>query len=346
MNIELKYLEVLKQLLHLSNEPHRLKPERTGTGTYGQFGTFFEHDMKLGFPLLTTKKVHFKSIVTELLWFMRGQTDLKTLLKDKNTIWVGDAYKKYLRTPGMIELSEDAFINKILEDEDFSRTWGQLGPIYGAQWRGYDIEKNPDLVEYIVNGSEKYGKKSIPALNFEDQLSDAIHQLRTNPYNRRILVDSWNSNAMPLMTLPPCHVLYQFYVDPMSNQEKKANPGYHQKLSLMWYQRSADTFLGVPFNIASYGLLLELVARMVPGTKADMLKGCLGDTHLYSNHLDAARLQISRQPLELAKIQIDTESIDFSGSLDEILSQINDPMVQIQLDGYTSHSVIKAPLSN
>jgi thymidylate synthase len=217
--------------------------------------------MSLGFPVLTTKKVHFKSIVSELLWFMRGQTDLRTLLQQKNTIWVGDAYKRYVRHAEIlysIPLTKDQFIERILEDDDFSEKFGECGPIYGAQWRGYNAITNPKLVKHI----QKIDPDAKCTLN-NDQLADAIAKLRTNSYDRRIIVDSWNPEAIPFMVLPPCHLYFQFFVRPMSNQEKKRNQGYHQKLDLIWFQRSVDTFLGLPFNIASYALLLELIARMI-----------------------------------------------------------------------------------
>ena len=147
------------------------------------------------------------------------------------------------------------------------------------------------------------------------------------------------------MVLPPCHLYFQFFVRPMSNQEKKRNQGYHQKLDLIWFQRSVDTFLGLPFNIASYALLLELIARMIPGTIPGDLKCSLGDTHIYSNHIEAAKLQLSREPFDLPKLQLSSD-IKFDGTINDLLVSITEPDVQIQLDGYFSHSKIQAELSN
>lgn len=357
MNIEHQYLNVLKELLQISTQPHQLKSDRTGTGTYGKFGHFMEHDMSMGFPLLTTKRVHFKSILSELLWFMRGQSDVRTLLKQNNTIWVGDAYKKYskigatadqkfnkwMRTndDGSLSLfTRDQFIDQILTNDEFSKKWGQLGPGYGPQWRGYDNNRNPDLVDYLYNESD-----NVSLYKNVDQLDEAIWKLRNTPNDRRIIVSSWDPETLHMTMLPPCHNMFQFGMNQMSNQEKKANPGYHQKLSLMWNQRSSDTLLGIPFNIGSYATLLEIVSRMVPGTKADKLKCSHGDIHLYSDHIEAAKIQVNRQPLPLPTLVFD-DNINFSGTLDEMLKSITDPFMQIQVNNYSSHSKIVAPLSN
>ena len=338
MNAEEQYLKLLKQLVDKSNEPHQLRGDRTGTGTYALFGAELKHDMKLGFPLLTTKRVHFKSILSELLWFMNGRTDLRTLLEQKNTIWVGDAFKKYstvgatadqdfnkwMRTndDGSLSLfTRDQFIEQILTNDEFSEKWGQLGPVYGKQWRQIDS-----------------------SLGNIDQLSNVIEKLRTNPYDRRLIVNSWNVAELDEMILPPCHLMYQFFVEPMSRQEQKRYPGFEKKISLHWVQRSVDMFLGASFNLASYGLLLELVAKMT-GYMPDKLSSTLGDTHLYSNHIEQAKIQINRQPLPLPTIMIDP-SIKFDGTVNEMLASITEPEMQIQMMDYMSHSKLSAPLSN
>ncbi len=341
MNIEEQYLHVLKQLVHKAGQT-KCKEDRTGTGTFSTFGVQLRHNMQLGFPLLTTKKVHFKSVLSELLWFLRGQTDLHTLLKDKNYIWVGDAYKKYTKhqeKENLDSLSKEEYIQKILDDEEFSDKFGQLGPIYGAQWRGYTNESNQKLVKYIENISPE--SKSILEV---DQLHNVIEELRLNPDSRRLLVDSWNPEDLHLMTLPPCHMNFQFYTEKMSNQEKKRHQGFDRKISLHFYMRSWDIFLGAPFNIASYALLLEIVAKMM-GYLSNELIVTSGDTHIYSNHIDAAKLQISREPFDLPKLQLSSDII-FDGTINDLLVSITEPDVQIQLDGYFSHSKIQAELSN
>jgi thymidylate synthase len=324
MNIEEQYLNVLKQLVHKAGQT-KIKADRTGTGTFSMFGVQLRHDMKLGFPLLTTKKVHFQSVLTELLWFLRGQTDLRTLLKDKNYIWVGDAYKKYRlhqESNNLDILTREEYIEKVLEDDNFANEFADLGKIYGAQWRG-------------TNGAN----------NGIDQLHNVIEELKTNPNSRRLLVDSWNPVDLPEMTLPPCHMMFQFYTEEMSNQEKKRYEGFERKISLHFYMRSWDVFLGGSFNIASYALLLELVAKMT-GYLPDELIVTSSDTHLYSNHIDQAKLQLSRKPFPLPTLNLDESTIKFDGTLDEMLESITNHRSQIQLDGYLSHSKIEAPLSN
>jgi thymidylate synthase len=344
MSNEHQHLSLLKTLVNKADKDLSIRDDRTGTGTYGNFGVNLRHDMSLGLPIFTTKKVAFRPIVSELLWFMRGQTDLRTLVKDKNTIWVGDAYKRYLKfmseeNPSLAPLTEEQFIQEIIDNNEFSEKFGQLGPIYGGGWRGYDVKTNPELVSYLMDFPE------VPSTFQIDQLNNVVEKLRTNPNDRRILVNAWKPESLSAMILPPCHMMFQFYVEQMSNQEKKRNPGYHQKLSLKWYQRSADSFLGSPFNCGSYGLLLEMIARMVPGTKADQLFGSFGDYHLYSNHIEQSKLQVSREPMPLPKIMF-SDDIKFDGTLDEMLASITDHRRQIQLDGYMSHSAIHAPLSN
>jgi thymidylate synthase len=300
------------------------KSDRTGTGTISVFGRQIRHKMSEGFPLLTTKKMPFKTIVTELLWFLRGDTNIKYLVDNNCHIWNGDAYKNFLnQREGKLSRppSQEEFINKIKTDDEFAKKWGNLGKIYGAQWRGW---RNPN---HIKEGSTYYSE--IGNFNnfrqdiydeykshFEiDQIQNLINDLKTNPDSRRLMVNAWNVGELDQMVLPPCHYGFQVYTRELSYSERRkyrANTigtNYNQTendfydldkyniptraISLMWNQRSVDTFLGLPFNIASYGLLLEIIAKevnMVP----DELIGNLGDVHLYSNHIEQAKEQIGR----------------------------------------------------
>ena len=270
------------------------KKDRTGTGTKSIFGATIRHDMSEGFPILTTKKVAFKTMVTELKWFLKGDTNIKYLVDNGCNIWNGDAYKKYckLQVPHDHFETQEEFIELIKTDDEFAKKWGELGPIYGDLWRD-------------INGI--------------DQLENLITGIISNPDSRRHLVDSWNVEDLNKMTLPPCHYSFQCYV---------ANG----KLSLMWNQRSADLFLGVPFNISSYGLLLLLLCketRLEPGE----LIGNFGDVHLYTNHLDQAEEQRDRYSYDLPEAKVMCFDI-YRGDFD------------VELVNYESHPAIKAPLSN
>ena len=304
------------------------KTDRTGTGTISVFGRQIRHKMSEGFPLLTTKKLHWNSIVTELLWFLRGETNIKFLLDYDCNIWNGDAYKRYERantwelqdTPPMNE-----FIKRIKEDETFRKTWGELGPIYGKQWRDW---------------------------NGIDQIQNLINDLKTNPDSRRLIVSAWNVGELDQMVLPPCHYGFQVYTRPTTREEKIVHPGKYRAISLMWSQRSVDTFLGLPFNIASYGLLLEIIAKevnMIP----DELIGNLGDVHLYSNHIEQAKEQIGRTPYALPTVEITERNWYMHEKVKEHLGEktLDEKLKNYRPDcfeliGYESHPKIKAPLSN
>ena len=288
------------------------------------FGRQIRHNMKDGFPLLTTKKMFWKGIVTELLWFLRGDTNIKYLVDHAVHIWTGDAYKKYSEHfIGYEDVpNKEWFIDQIKTDIEFANRWGELGPVYGKQWRRWktfrkvttNIPSNPtDSVDYI------------------DQITDLINELKTNPDSRRLMVSAWNVGELDSMTLPPCHFSFQCYV-----REGKY-------LSLMWNQRSVDTFLGLPFNVASYGLLLEIIAKevnMIP----DELIGNLGDVHLYQDHLEQAREQIGREPYDLPTLKI-REDIPEHGNEDVDPIPWYSPS-DIIIENYQSHPHIKAPLSN
>ena len=297
--IEEQYRGLLGSLLHNSNK----KADRTGTGTHSIFGRQIRHDMKQGFPLLTTKKMAVKTMMTELKWFLKGDTNIKYLVDNGCNIWNGDAYKAFKSTfspmPGIQSSlpSQDEFINKIKTDNGFAQKWGELGPIYGKQWR-------------------LWGTDTVSI----DQIQDLISEIRTNPDSRRLMVSAWNVGDLPTMALPPCHYGFQCYV----------RDGKY--LSLMWNQRSVDTFLGLQFNIASYAALLCLIAEEV-GMIPDQLIGNLGDVHLYSNHVDQAMEQISREIYDLPTVSFKNINI-LDGEFD------------YEVHDYKYHPSIKAPLSN
>jgi thymidylate synthase len=325
-NIEHQYLKLLKDIL----DNGVTKQDRTGTGTLSVFGRQIRHDMKLGFPLLTTKKMFWKGIVTELLWFLRGDTNIKYLVDNDCHIWDGDAYQAYLKNwkpQPVVEnelhwleqelvsdrpLPKDMFIHCIKTDDEFAKKWGELGPVYGKQWREWNRYKW-DKIDFDTR------------IEYVDQIENLINDLKTNPDSRRLMVSAWNVSELDQMTLPPCHYGFQVYTRELSLEERRKLAKYDSEfvspmmveswdrnniptraISLMWNQRSVDTFLGLPFNIASYGLLLEIIAKavnMVP----DELIGNLGDTHLYSNHIKQAKEQLTREPYPLPTLNINTE---------------------------------------
>ena len=320
--IDKKYQELLVDIITNGKG----KKDRTGTGTRSVFGRQIRHHMRDGFPLLTTKKMAIKTMMTELKWFLKGDTNIQYLVQNGCNIWNGDAYKNY--TSFMDDLTQEEFIEKVKTNDGFAYEWGELGPIYGKQWR--------DWYE-------------------TDQIRNLIDGLKDNPDSRRHMVSAWNVNDLEGMVLPPCHYGFQIYTRELNLDERidyyngSSDPlnrssdyfDWHmdiydvpkREISLMWNQRSVDTFLGLPFNIASYATLLMLLAEelnMVPGE----IIGNLGDTHLYVNHLDQAQEQIDRDPhpylptLKLSNVDILNGEFDY-----EVLH-------------YHSHPPIKAPLSN
>jgi thymidylate synthase len=331
-HLDLDYQTLLQDIL--SNGTR--KQTRNGE-VLSVFGRQIRHKMQDGFPLLTTKKMYFKGIVTELLWFLRGDTNIKFLVDNGCHIWGGDAYKRYwFNWRPMLEdcgenltpHTQEEFIERIKTDTEFAKKWGDLGPVYGKQWRswGYDSDKWREEYKKLQFGSkeeiEHLGKKGI------DQIANLINELKTNPDSRRLMVSAWNVGEIDQMTLPPCHYNWQCYV-----REGKY-------LSLMWNQRSVDTFLGLPFNIASYGLLLEIIAKevnMVP----DELIGNLGDTHLYLNHVEQAWEQIGREPYTLPTLKIEDEVKWSEGDCLPYYSPSD-----FTIENYRSYPTIKAPLSN
>ena len=307
-SIEEQYRGLLGSLLHNSTS----KDDRTGTGTLSLFGRQIKHDMKHGFPLLTTKKMAVKTMMTELKWFLKGDTNIKYLVENGCHIWNGDAYKRFTYYTDE-NTSMDRFIELIKTDAEFAEKWGELGPIYGKQWRSW---KGDTWEEGNTDGTDG----SYLQTEYVDQIQNLINELKTNPDSRRLMVSAWNVGDLYLMTLPPCHYGFQCYV----------RDGKY--LSLMWNQRSVDTFLGLPFNIASYAALLCLIAEevnMIP----DQLIGNLGDVHLYSNHIDQAMEQISREMYDLPTISFSNVNI-LDGEFD------------YEVHDYKYHPSIKAPLSN
>jgi len=292
------------------------KKETRNGGTISVFGRQIRHSMKDGFPLLTTKKMAFKTMVTELLWFLRGDTNIKYLVDNNCHIWDGDAYKKYEKAyekDNSVGLSllvarmdgkstyrkptKEQFIDMIQADDEFAKTWGELGPIYGKQWRSWGERRHDSIDnEYFIG---------------IDQITNLINKLKNNPDDRRMIVTAWNPSEVESCVLPPCHYGFQVYTRELSNYERNkiANLSTHDYLSdkildehniptraisLMWNQRSVDTPLGLPFNIASYGLLLEIIAKIV-NMVPDELIGDLGDVHIYSNQIDGVKEQIGRK---------------------------------------------------
>lgn len=320
------------------------KDDRTGTGTISVFGRSIRHNMSDGFPLLTTKELNFRNIWTELVWFLNGDTNIKYLVNAGNNIWVGDAYKHYLQELDKLQkktydgpigkdfkqivldyqpLNRKEFIEAIKNDDDFAKKWGDMGPIYGKQWRDF---------------------------NDVDQIINMIQDLLNNPDSRRIMVNAWNVSDIPSMKLPPCHYGFQVYTRVMSNQERIKRAFSElgndditlslldrikyptRAVSLMWNQRSVDTGLGLPYNIASYGLLLTMIASEV-GMIPDELIGNLGDTHIYKDHIEGLNTQLDRESFELPRVIIQ----------DGMFSCCDGDFV---LENYKCHPTVKLKLSN
>ena len=298
-NIEKQYQGILRKLVLYGKE----KGDRTGTGTLSYFGDQIRHNMADGFPLLTTKKMAIKTMMTELKWFLKGDTNIKYLVDNNCHIWDGDAYKAY---PNKKELTQKEFIEKIKSNSTFAKQYGELGPIYGKQWRDWQSQK------FNVAKGEGY-------LLQIDQIHKLIVDIKNNPDSRRLMVSAWNVGEVEEVVLPPCHYGFQCYVQ-------------DGKLSLMWNQRSCDTFLGIPFNIASYATLLLLLCKET-GLEAGELIGNLGDVHLYKNHVQQAKEQIVREPFPLPTIELSNVDI-LNGEWD------------YEIKGYKYHPTIKAPLSN
>ncbi len=314
-NLDKQYQALLQEVLDNGIQ----KTDRTGVGTLSLFGKQIKHKMSDGFPLLTTKKLHWKSIVIELLWFLRGDTNIKYLLSNDVHIWDGDAFKRYNNK--LKDLTKEEFINKIKIDDEFAKKWGDLGPIYGKQWRKWEYGEERSVANGLTYANGEY-KFDISKPHI-DQIDQIINELKQNPDSRRLIVSAWNVGELDQMVLPPCHNFWQLY-----SYERDGK----RYLSLMWNQRSVDLFLGAPFNIASYGLLLKMIAdevNMIP----DEIIGNFGDVHIYLNHIDAAKEQINRTSYPLPTVHV-RDGI-YCSSLEDTI-----------LENYQSHPTIKAPLNN
>ncbi|MDR3190499.1 MAG: thymidylate synthase [Lactobacillaceae bacterium] len=313
---EQQYLDFARDVLTNGE----FKGDRTGTGTYSVFGRQMRYDLAEGFPLLTTKKVPFGLIKSELLWFLNGDTNIRFLLEHKNHIWDEWAFKNWVESaeytgPDMTDFGRRSladpdfkvlydeqhklFCDSILNDDAFAAKFGELGAVYGAQWRHWKK----------VQGG------------FIDQIGDVVAEIKRNPNSRRLIVSAWNPEEVPSQALPPCHSLFQFYVN-------------NGKLSLQLYQRSADIFLGVPFNIASYSLLVHMVAAQT-GLEVGEFIHTFGDAHIYSNHVDQIEEQLSRPMLELPKLVLNPD----------VKSLFDYTMADIKVENYQSAGSIKAPVA-
>lgn len=313
-SFDLEYHNLLKLILETGKD----KDDRTNTGTLSVFGHQMRFDLSKGFPLLTTKKVSFKLVATELIWFIRGDTNIRYLLEYNNNIWNEWAFLKWIESdeymgPDMTDFGHRAlrdpefneqyreqlniFKEKILTDDDFMQRFGDLGNVYGKQWRQFETK---DRVT--------------------DQLKEVIEQIKANPHSRRHIVSAWNPGEIESMALPPCHTMFQFYVN-------------DNKLSCQLYQRSADVFLGVPFNIASYSLLTHLVARECRLEVGEFIHS-MGDAHIYSNHIEAVETQLMRSSYEAPKLQINSDKDIFNIEYEDL-----------EIIDYTAHPAIKAPIA-
>ena len=363
-NLDNQYTDLLQDIL----DNGVTKSDRTGTGTISIFGRQIRHKMSDGFPLLTTKKMPFKTIVTELLWFLRGDTNIKYLVDNDCHIWDGDAYKNYLSkiNNGRIypnSFTQEEFINKIKTDDGFAKKWGELGPIYGKQWRSWNKFEGP--INVIEQGTG-YVIDSCKSIKDIDQIANLINDLKTNPDSRRLMVSAWNVGELDQMVLPPCHYGFQVYTRELSLEERenlmdkiygliketrivpwnildinKANIPT-RAISLMYNCRSQDVPLGTPFNISSYALLLEIIAKMVNMVPDELITN-MGDCHIYLNQIDGIKEQLTRDPYPLPKLVISNQ-VNFNEGVDEFLNSCL--IFDFQIEGYQSHPTIKIPLSN
>jgi thymidylate synthase len=315
MHNEQQYLDLLRYVLEHGHQ----KSDRTGTGTISTFGYQMRFDLQESFPLLTTKKIPFGLIKSELLWFLHGDTNIKYLLEHKNHIWDEWAFKNYIESadykgPDMTDFGRRSLIDdefnqaykiekakfdqNILTDDAFAKKYGNLGDVYGAQWRHWQTRDG----------------------GFIDQIKNVIEQIKKTPDSRRLIVSAWNPEDVPSMALPPCHTLFQFYVN-------------DNKLSCQLYQRSGDLFLGVPFNIASYALLTHLIARET-GLEVGEFVHTLGDAHIYDNHLKQVKTQLSRTATTGPQLEIESDKSIFDIDVDDI-----------KVTDYNPQPAIKAPVA-
>ncbi len=295
---EYQYLDLLRDVL----KNGKFKDDRTKTGTKSVFGRQIRFDLQKGFPLLTTKKVYMRAIIHELLWFLKGDRNIKYLVDRDVHIWDDWPYQKYteaMKKKRKKPLTQEKFVEKIKADSKFAKTYGDLGPVYGVQWRKWKTPEGKEI----------------------DQVAMIIKRIKEKPYDRRLIISAWNVAYIEQMALPPCHSFFQFYV----------NDG---KLSCHLYQRSADLFLGVPFNIASYGLLTMMFAQ-VTGLKPGEFIHTFGDTHIYSNHIKQVKEQLRRKPRNFPKMEINPRV----RNIDDFVFE------DFKVVGYDPHPPIKAPVA-
>lgn len=304
---EQNYLDLLQEILETGEE----KGDRTGTGTISKFGVEKTYDLQEGFPAVTTKRLAFKALKHELIWFIDGDTNVKYLIDNGVGIWTEWAYERYLKSQGLPNPQGDEwdkgmseYTQRIKEDDDFAAEHGDLGPVYGKQWRAWQSADGRVV----------------------DQLQDVIDKIKTKPDDRRLVVSAWNPGEVPNMALPPCHMMFQFYVSRKRNPEKP-------ELDLFLHQRSGDMFLGVPFNIASYAILQSMVAKVTDLEPGRFIHS-IGDAHIYKNHVDQVNEQLSREPRPLPRLVLPKK--------DNINEYTAD---DIRLEGYDPHPGIKAPIA-
>jgi len=350
-NLDKQYQTLLQTILDFGVE----KKDRTGTGTKSIFGYTIRHNMKDGFPLLTTKKMAWKTMVTELLWFLRGDTNIKYLVDNNCHIWDGDAYKRYVDSDEVRwPKSKEDFIEHIKTDDEFAKKWGELGPVYGKQWRRWHT--GWDVVE------DKSKEAGVRRIEYGiDQIANLINDLKTNPDSRRLMVNAYNVGQLDQMVLPPCHYGFQVYTRELSLEERfklqMESVAYSGRInfeeqyikdvcdkfniptraiSLMFNMRSTDVGLGLSFNLSSYGLLLMMIAKQVNMVPNELIYNG-GDVHLYLNHIEPIKEQLTREPYELPIVKLS----------DRVVNDISEyTLDDIKLEGYQSHPTIKLPLSN
>ncbi len=286
-----EYLDLCQKVLDFGEQ----KSDRTGTGTISYFGHQMRFNLQEGFPMMTTKRLYYRAVFHELLWFISGSTNITYLVRNNVRIWNEWAYERFVKSDDYQNETIEEYIEKIKVDDEFARKHGELGPVYGKQWRDF---------------------------NGVDQLQNVIDLIKHNPDSRRIILSAWNPGEIDQMALPPCHLLMQFYV----SKDKK--------LSCQLYQRSGDIFLGVPFNIASYSLLVHLIADICELEVGDFVH-TIGDAHIYNNHIEQVKTQLTREPYPLCKIKI----LNHHDSIDDY--QFED----IQIEDYQYHPTIKAEIS-
>ena len=358
-NVDKQYLKLIQSIL----DKGELKEDRTGTGTISIFDYSMRFNMKEGFPLLTSKKVFLKGVIHELIWFLRGDTNIKYLVDNDVHIWDGDCFSNYLKNRDRFsnkdnikedviingihgssnrQYTKEEFINKIKTNDDFAKKWGDLGPVYGKQWRAWG-GYNGQVTSYKTESNN-------------DQITELIDRLKNDPDSRRLMVMAWNVEELPKMALPPCHFGFQCYTSELSYQQRIKcwcdNLGKHisyaddlneekldklgvpkRKLDLKWFQRSVDSFLGLPFNITSYAILLHLLAKEVNMIPGDLIFNG-GDCHIYSNHINQCKTQMNQKTFSLPKIELHNSSI------------FNIVYEDIKIIGYESSASIKGDLSN